>query len=260
MVLESLIDVKVGHKQPLTIFILGVIVSFIALFVSYNVFQESTGLFTVVIISLAIVPFLNALIKAEEEEEETIGESQTFFQRYHDIITAYAALFLGMIIAMSLAFVLLPENVAERVFDEQVQEINIIRGKFTFGNQFLDILTNNASVLLLSFLFSFLLGSGAVFILTWNASVLSAAIGILAKSSGGLKAIPAAIIVFLPHGSFEIMAYFIGAIAGGLISAAMTRKKSLKFWFIFKDSMKLLGLSFGLLFIGGIIETMIILM
>jgi len=66
--------------------------------------------------------------------------------------------------------------------------------------------------------------------------------------------------MFLPHGSFEIGAYFIGAIAGGLISAAVTRRKSIKFWPVVQDSMKLLVISFIFLIIGGTIETFIILM
>jgi uncharacterized membrane protein SpoIIM required for sporulation len=163
-----------------------------------------------------------------------------------------------MIIAMSLSFVILPDPVVERVFSEQINEINLIRGKFEFSSKFVEILANNISVLTLSFLFSFLFGCGAVFILAWNASVLSSAIGLIAKSSGGAKALPSAVLMFLPHGSFELCAYFIGAIAGGLVSAAITRRKSVKFWLVVRDSMKLLALSFVFLLIGGIIETTII--
>jgi len=260
MVLERLLGVKETLKDPIKTFILGVIVSLVALFISYTVFTESTGLFAVVIITMATMPLMNRVMSYEEKEDEEIMEKSTFFHRYGDIITSYIALFSGMILAMSIAFVILPDTVTQRVFDEQINEINIIRGKFDFENQFLEIFANNTSVLMLSFLFSFLFGSGAIFILGWNASVLAAAIGLISKSAGGMKALPAAVMMFLPHGSFEISAYFIGAIAGGLISAAIMRKKSLKFWFVVKDSLKLLIISFIFLLIGGIIETTIIML
>jgi len=258
MVLDRLLGVKETLKDPVKTFILGVIVSLISLFISYTIFTESTGLFAVVIITLATMPLMNRVIRYEEKEDEEMMESHTFFQRYGDIIISYIALFTGMILAMSISFVILPDNVSERVFDEQINEINIIRGKFDFGNQFLEIFANNTSVLMLCFLFSFLFGSGAIFILGWNASVLAAAIGLISKSAGGMKALPAAVLMFLPHGSFEITAYFIGAIAGGLVSAAVMRKKSLKFWFVVKDAAKLLIICFLFLVIGGIIETTII--
>jgi len=259
MVLERLVNARELLKDPLKAFFLGVIISLISLFIAYTVFPQSTGLFTVIIITMASIPLMNRVLRYEEHEDEKMMESHTFFQRYGDIIIAYIALFSGMILAMSLSFVVLPDVVVERVFDEQISEINIIRGKFEFGNKFVEIFANNSSVLTLSFLFSFLFGSGAVFILGWNASVLSAAIGLIAKSSGGLKGVPSAVLMFLPHGSFEIGAYFIGAIAGGLVSAAIMRRKSVKFWSVVQDSMKLLVLSFLFLVIGGIIETTIIL-
>jgi len=260
MVLERLIGTREALKEPLKTFVLGAIISLISLFVSYTIFPESTGLFTVIIMTIASVPLMNRILRYEEGEDEKMMETHTFMERYGDIIVTYVAFFSGMILAMSLSFVFLPDNVANRVFDEQINEINIIRGKFDFGDKFLNIFINNISVLMLSFLFSFLFGSGAIFILSWNASVLSAAIGLIAKASGGVKAIPSAVMMFLPHGSFEIGAYFIGAIAGGLISAAVTRRKSIKFWPVVQDSMKLLVISFIFLIIGGTIETFIILM
>jgi len=258
MVLDRLLGVKETLKDPIKTFILGVVISLISLFISYTIFTKSTGLFAVVIITMATMPLMNRVIRYEEKEDEEIMETHTFFQRYGDIIISYIALFSGMILAMSISFVLLPDQVAERVFDEQINEINIIRGKFDFGNQFMEIFVNNTSVLMLCFLFSFLFGSGAIFILGWNASVLAAAIGLISKAAGGVKAFPAAVLMFLPHGSFEISAYFIGAIAGGLVSAAVMRKKSLKFWHVVKDSAKLLAICFIFLVVGAIIETTII--
>lgn len=258
MVLERILSGKYNRKQPMMIFLLSLLISLISLFISYTVFKQNTGLFTVVIISLIMVPFMNSMIGYEEAETEETGQRETFFKRHGDIILAYTAVFLGMVLAMSVVFVILPDDIVEQVFDEQISEVKLIQGNFTFGNQMLDIIVNNTSVLMLSFLFSFLIGTGAVLIISWNASVLSAAIGLIAKSFGGIRGIPIAVLTFIPHGSFEILAYFIGAIAGGLISAAVMRKKSNNFWYIIKDSGFMLILSFVFLIIGSIIETFII--
>lgn len=258
MVLEKLIESKYSRKNPLIIFIFGLIVSFIALFISYTVFKESTGLFTIVIITLTVVPFMADVLRREVVETEMTGEKQNFFQRHGDVIMAYVAIFCGMVLAMSITFVILPQDVVEKIFSEQIREINIIQGKFTFESEFLKIVSNNMSVLLLTFLLSFLIGAGSILIIAWNASVLAAAIGLIAQSFGGVKGIPIAVLTFIPHGSFELVAYFIGAIAGGMISVASTRKRSTKFSYIFIDSLKLLMISFILLIIGGAIETMII--
>jgi len=258
VVLERLLSGKRNRKQPMLIFFLSILISIISLFISYTVFKENTGLFTVVIISLIMVPFMNTMMRYEEAETEESGRNEGFFKRHGDIILAYTALFLGMIFAMSIVFVILPDGVVEKVFDQQVAEVKLIQGKFTFGSQFLDILANNFSVLMLAFLFSFLLGTGAVLIISWNASVLSAAIGLIAKSLGGISGIPVAVLTFIPHGSFEILAYFIGSIAGGLVSVAVMRKKSNNFWYIVKDSFALMIIAFVCLLIGGVIETFLI--
>ena len=260
MVLDRVVEAKEALKNPGKFFFFGVIISFISLFISYTVFPQNTGLFTIIIITIASVPLINRVLRYEEAEDEKIMETSTFWERYGDIIIAYIAFFSGMILSLSLSFVMLPDSVVEKVFNEQINEVNLIRGRFLFENKFLEIFSNNLSVLLLSFLFSFLFGSGAVFILAWNASVLASAIGLVAKSSGGVKAIPVAVLMFLPHGSFEIGAYFIGAIAGGLVSMALMRRKSVKFWQVVRDSLKLLILSLIFLIIGALIESAIIIL
>jgi uncharacterized membrane protein SpoIIM required for sporulation len=175
--------------------------------------------------------------------------------RHKDILKVFAAFFGGVIVALTIVYMMLPTQLAEEMFKDQMNEINIIRGKFAFFDTFESIILNNVGVLLLSFLFSFIFGAGAIFILSWNASILATAIGMAAKSLGGLMALPVAVMIFLPHGSLEIMAYFIGAVAGGLVSAAITRRKSRQFWFVIRDSLLLLGISVGILIVAGLIET-----
>jgi hypothetical protein len=256
MVLEKLVSIKTAIREPKWMFVIGAIVSVICLFISFLIFKESVGLFTSFLITFTMSPFMLNLVRRQEEMEEDEREIEklNIFQRHKDILKVYIAFFSGMILSLSITYLLLPEHIVETLFQDQINEIKLIRGSFLFFNTFQKILLNNIGVLFLSFLFSFIFGAGAIFILAWNASVLSAAIGMAAKSIGGVKALPLAVLMFFPHGSLEILAYFIGGIAGGLISAAITRRKSPRFFFILKDSFQLVGVSVLLLVLAGLIE------
>jgi uncharacterized membrane protein SpoIIM required for sporulation len=236
----------------------GGIVSVACLVISFLVFKESIGMFTTFLITMAMTPFMVNLLRYEEattEDEFAHREKLNILQRHADMLQVYTAFFVGMIITMSLVYMTLPGDVVETVFEDQIREIKLIRGGFLDMSIFERIIVNNISVLLISFLFSFLFGAGAVFILSWNASVLATAIGLAAKTLGGVRGLPMAVLIFFPHGSLEILAYFIGAIAGGVVSAAVTRDRSKYFWPVIGDSMKFLLVAVVFLVIAGFIET-----
>ena len=261
MVLEKIVSLKVAIRNPLLIFFIGAVVSISCLIVSYLVFETSLGLFSTFLVTIAMTPFMLNLARYEEARQEELlmaGKGYGMMHRYRDILKVYISFFCGMILALSLLYIALPEAVSNTIFQDQITQISLIRGRFDFSGTISKIVLNNIGVLLLSFLFSFLFGAGAVFILAWNASILSTAIGMAATSIGGLKGFPLAVLIFFPHGSLEILAYFIGGIAGGLISVAITRRKSLGFWLVVKDSFKLMVVSLLLLLIAGLIETVAI--
>lgn len=196
--------------------------------------------------------------EAKEEQLIKIDEEVNILHRYKDILKIYTSLFSGMILSLSIVFIMLPGAMVQKAFSDQINEINKIRGRVVLADTMSGIIINNIGVLFLAFLFSFIFGAGAVFILAWNASVLAAAIGMIAKTIGGVGALPMAILPFFPHGSLEILAYFIGGIAGGLVSMAITRRKSGQFILIFKDSLRLMSVSVVLLLIAGVLEAVVI--
>lgn len=240
-------------------FVIGGLVSVICLFVSYFVFQTSTGLFTSLLVTLSVTPLMLRAVRYEEkkeEEEATLAAGQNILARHRDILKIYTAFFGGAILTLSIVYILLPSNIVETIFSDQLKEINLVRGDVAFSDTLERILVNNLGVLILSFVFSFLFGAGAIFILSWNASILAAAIGMAAKQIGGVKGLPLAVLAYFPHGSLEILAYFIGGVAGGLISAAITRKKSPRFNFILKDTFQLMILSVLVLSLAAIVESL----
>jgi uncharacterized membrane protein SpoIIM required for sporulation len=111
--------------------------------------------------------------------------------------------------------------------------------------------------------FSFVYGAGAVFFLGWNASVIGVLIGkdIVQYSAthGGLIALGVAAnraLGLVPHGLFEALGYFVAATAGGIIGAAVSKKRHLKgeTMLIAKDVAIMLLYAFGLIAIGALVE------
>jgi len=257
MVLEKLVSLRSAVRNPWIMMAVGGIVSIACLIVSFIVFRESVGMFTTFLITITMAPFMTNLLIYEEattEEEFAERKRMNILKRHGDMLEVYSAFFVGMILAMSLIYLLLPSDVVERIFEDQIEEIKIIRGGFLNMTALERIIVNNISVLLITFLFSFLFGAGAIFILSWNASVLATAIGLAAKAIGGIHGLPMAVMIFFPHGSLEILAYFIGAIAGGIVSAAVTRDKSRYFWPVIEDSTKFLIVAVVFLIMAGFIE------
>lgn len=261
MVLEKIVTIRQAVKHPLWMFVIGAIVSIISLFISFLVFPESVGLFTTVLITFIMTPFMVNLLTHETFVTELDIKkkiTQNFFQRHRNMLMVYIAFFSGMIVALSLVFIFLPEETVEKLFNDQITEIKLIRGSFLDIGTFTKITINNIGVLFLSLLFAFIFGSGAIFILAWNASVLAAAIGLTAKSIGGVYGIPVALITYMPHGIFEIGAYFLAGIAGGILSALVMQRKNELFGVMVRDTIKVVVLAVILLLIGSAIETILI--
>ncbi len=258
MVLERVITIREAIKNPWWMIVVGGFVSLLSLIVSFIVFPSSIGLFTTFLITFTMTPFMVNLISYEEaKEEEEIKKKAglNFLQRHYDTLIIYSSFFAGVILTLSIIFVFLPTDMVEKIFEDQINQIKLIRANILFVDTFEKILINNVGVLMISFVFALLFGAGAIFILSWNASVLATAIGLTAKSMGGLTALPAAFSLYIPHGSLEILAYFIGGIAGGIASAVISKRKSQMFGVIMKDSLFLLFFAIMVLVGAAIVET-----
>jgi len=125
-------------------------------------------------------------------------------------------------------------------------------------------------VLIFCILFSFLYGAGAIFILTWNASVIATAIGNFIRTNLAYYASKTGIVKYgfylqitslsllryLTHGIPEILAYFVGGLAGGIISVAVINERfgTKRFEKIVLDSSDLILLAVLLLIIAALIE------
>ena len=123
---------------------------------------------------------------------------------------------------------------------------------------------NNMRVLVFSFVLSFLFGAGAIFVLTWNSSVISVAIGELLIKNLSIQKLTifAAMISFgryLVHGIPELIAYLVAMVAGLFISLGVIRYdlNSREFRRLLIASIDLVILSLIILIFAAVIEVSI---
>ena len=127
-------------------------------------------------------------------------------------------------------------------------------GFSTKGIRFLSILENNLYVMIFTLVFSLVFGAGAIFILIWNASVISAAIGVFTKYQ--MSEIPLGLARYMIHGFPEIAAYFITALAGGIFGVGVIRNgiRNKKFLRVVENVAILLFIALIMLVIAAVIE------
>jgi len=274
MVLESLTNPFKAAHHPLHIFTLGAVYSSAGLFLGNWIFREYASLIMVFLTVMACIPLLYNTFKEEEKWELTVNEERKILKHHSKILFFLLFLFMGMVCAFVLWYVVLPSSMVQNSFSSQTSTIQSIStrltGNYSSVNMFTVILLNNLKVLVFCILFSFIYGAGAIFILTWNASVIATAIGNyirtnlasytahlgLAKYAVYFKIVSIGILKYFIHGIPEISAYFIGGIAGGIISVALIRENftTKSFEKIVLDTSNLIIIAVIVLIIAALIE------
>lgn len=286
MVLESLITPLAAEKKPWEMFFLGIFYSTIAMFLGLWIFYEQSSMVMVFLTSLAATPLIFHAIRREEKSEDHKKEV-VLLKEHSRVLYFLICMFFGFIISFSAWYIFLPSGMTETMFSTQMQTIAAINAKISGGTSvignfmggtmhitgnltsqqlFWKILENNVKVLMFCIFFSFFYGSGAIFILTWNASVISAAIGNFVRTNiatvTGLSyfsIFSIGIFRYMTHGVFEILAYFMGGLAGGIISVAVIRHElgTKQFKKVLLDSVDLILLALGVLFLASFVEVFI---
>lgn len=270
MVLESIADAIKADKSPYLMILVGFVYSSIALFLALWVFRNQADLVMVFFTVMASMPFFYLTIKQEGMYSSKTKSDNMLIKQHMRAIFALLFLFIGFTLSFTLWYVVLPASTVQSAFTIQAQTILNINSNITgqLANPaatLVKIVLNNIKVLTFCILFSFVYGLGAVFILTWNASIIATAIGSFIKSritenaSGLAVLIPHAIFRYFLHGIPEILAYIVGGLAGGIISVAIVNYslRSKAFEKSLYDASRLLAIALMMLIIAGIIEVFI---
>ena len=279
---EMLINPQKAEKSPWQMFFIGAFYATVSLILVKWIFSRDpvlskyTGILVVTFCVMFSIPFIYFAIKNEEEKDLKINGFMRLFKEHGKALLYFMFLFLGFVLAFSFWYIVFadgnqnfraqietfcminkPAHFEECVSEYGVQHVSKTTAFLTAKERIANIFTNNIYVLIFTLVFSLIFGAGAIFILAWNASVISAAIGIFAKSD--LANLPLGLARYMIHGVPEILSYFAGALAGGIISIAIINHdiNSEKFWIILQDSLNLVIFSVIILFIAALIEVFI---
>jgi len=274
MVFEDLIKPTSAKKHPYKIFFFGVIITLISVIMSIWIFKGQASLVMVFLVVIMSMPLMYFTFIEEEHDDVLFDTEVRILKEHGKAIEFLLFLFLGFMVGFILAFVFMPSELAQQVFSSQVSTINQINGNISgsiVGLSTLSaILFNNIKVMLFSLLFAIFFGAGSLFILAWNASVISVATGTYIRNTASQYAMAvglnkaaiylhlfvAGILKYMIHGIFEIAAYFIAALAGGILSSAIINNdfRDKVFGKITFDISILIFIGLGLLIVGAFIE------
>lgn len=279
MVLESLMSPANAEKKYSLVLLLGFLFAIVGGILASALKGFGQSMLFVFFTAIPAIPLMYAIIKYEEEKDLKVVSEKTLLKEHSKALKAFMVLFLGMILGMVVIFVFSPWDITVDLFETQLHTLenitNNITGMVTQSQVavFNMIFFNNMKVLILSIIFSFLFGAGAIFILSWNASVIAAAIGSFMRSQFnhaaelvGISKIAqyfevatVGLLMFSIHGIPEILAYFTAALAGGIISVAIIRHDfaTENFERIVIDSADLIFISLVLLLVSALLEVFV---
>ncbi|MCK9596934.1 stage II sporulation protein M [Candidatus Pacearchaeota archaeon] len=276
--LESLINPKRAEKGPWRMFFIGLLYASLSLLMVHFLFKADpvlsrfSGLMVVLFCVMFSLPFMYYSIKNEEQEDEEVEGFWGVWKVHSDAIYAFMWLFLGFIVAFSFWYIVLqnsnllnaqietycninsPGEIKTCVEEYSFQSRTISTNALSNGTRFISIIGNNIGVMIFTLIFSLIFGAGAIFVLAWNASVISAAIGIFTNYS--VREIPLGLLRYMIHGFPEIAAYFITALAGGIFGVGIIRNGigNKKFVKVLMNITFLLGIAIVILVIAAVIE------
>jgi uncharacterized membrane protein SpoIIM required for sporulation len=256
MVLDWLIEIHNAEKHPERMFLLAFVYSSIAAAFALWIFPKNADAVMMVLVVAAFMPLMLNLMKTEELRDE---ESKPFVGKHWPALKLFIFMFFGMVLSYTLWYAFLPTETATNLFGMQIDTItsrNVDVGAMMGLGTFLQILMNNLKVLFVGIVLAFMWGAGAIFILDWNATILGTLLGdgIRGALHHGSMALGA--MKYLVHGIPEISAYFVGGLAGGIISIAVSRHKpgDKEFTGVLKDSLELILIAIVILVIAAALE------
>jgi hypothetical protein len=263
--IESIISPGRVERKPWMSVAAGFIFTIVAALVTFVIETFSichgAGYLMVSFITIAAAPLVVRVFSIEEHKKKG-----NLFERHLPVIELYAYFFIGVIIAVSFFYVLYGDRGSKCLFTDQLGALNnigvideknlpicgpegsTITGLAIVHKSWESFFVNNVSLVLLLFIFSLILGAGSVWLISWNASVIGVLIG--------YRLDPLILIKILPHGIFEFGGYFLAAVAGGILSAAIIQERiKEEYRRVLIDSFTYFGLAVVMIFIGALIES-----
>jgi uncharacterized membrane protein SpoIIM required for sporulation len=280
MVLESIFSVDMIIKRKAYAIFLGATFSFISVMlarafitviISFYHFPQSFLIieegFSIAFTALLLLPLIRKILERQKDlavKSRKAGPMSLIMDNA-DTLKIYLYLFIGIMLTFTIISVATPIEVFVK-FPEGVSVMSVSLysspTSLSFGD-FFSIIGNNIRVIIFCYMVSLFLGTGAIFIISWNASVWGSIFGSVAKnvavtsSQSPLIFLLLISLVVLPHLLLEAIGYIVAGIAGGILSAGMLNGNyhTKGFETLIKKSLFMLWLSLFLIFVGAIVES-----
>ncbi len=276
MVLEHIISSKLIEKRLLYAFLLGIVYSIIGIVIASILFPADPSLVAVAFTAILLLPSVRKLYNIEEKQVKKGGKFsfKHLWNYENDFIKVYLLIMLGIFIMYALFAIALPSVQVNSLFRDQLElrgagVTNNVAGHAFSGELFKGLLMNNLLVFFACVIMAVLTGDGAIFLLTWNASLWGTIFGVTARNASlvsnmnPLLLLLIILAIVLPHAFLEILSYIMGAIGGGLISSDIEmdpgekKKNQFKknYW---KTVIWVLVIALIVLLFGALLETFVL--
>ena len=275
MVLEHIFPEDWLEHKGRYAFLLGLVYSLIGILIAYVIFRNDPALPALAFTSMLLLPEMYKIFSIEERKE-SMEQKVSVSQLWKDdieVVRIYIFLFLGILLIYSLGAIVLQDFQTNALFKQQL-EIRFgegFTGNATFSGLFesglfLELISNNFIVLIFCFIIALLTGDGAIFFITWNASVWGTIFGITAKYAAVFSGqhpfylFGIIMLVVFPHMMLEAISYFLAAIAGSVISKDVLLEQfaSDRFFEVFGFNLYLLLFALLFLALGALVETWVL--
>ncbi|MFA6088588.1 MAG: hypothetical protein WC755_01875 [Candidatus Woesearchaeota archaeon] len=344
MAIEKMLETKKNEKKPILLFVYVILCATFAILLSYYLFPEYSSILFIAFCVIALVPVIVKTLESEdfittlkrinlfEKKKEGVSFA-SFLEHSKKMIRVYSFVFLGLLVAFSFWYVVLPNNASDVIFGEQRQVISsfsdtsrmlsskVLNDEFCDTNVLLQIQnivtdckvvnanydgyfeyliyenstkpskvyytkTNtygtyysylmgsvfwgNFIKLFLIVITSIIIGAGAIFALTFIASIFAVFVGeminklvffvghLFSSTSTYFVPLNVSLLFVLSHGLFMGLAYIFAAISGGLISFCTIRYKfkDKQFAVMLVQAVVLFLIAVGLLFLGAVTRSL----
>jgi uncharacterized membrane protein SpoIIM required for sporulation len=272
MVLEHIFDENWLEQKERYAFVLAVIYSIVGILIATILFPGDPALVAIATTSLLMLPTLYRIFTIEEREDQ-MAEKFSFKKLWEldkDIVKIYIYIFLGILLVYSISTIILPDMQTNYLFKQQL-EIRFGKG-FSGqavsggGSLFFSLLQNNFFVMLACFIMALLTGDGAIFLITWNASVWGTIFGITAKYAGQfadknpIYFFTIIMLIVFPHMIIEALSYIFASISGSIISKAILLEEfaSDQFFKVLSFNFWLFVCALGTLLLGALVEAWVL--
>lgn len=279
MVLEHIFPEDWLEQKGRYAFLLGIGYSVVGILVASILFPGDPALVAVALTSMLLLPELYKIFSIEERQEsiEQRVSLRSLWRDDIEVVRIYIFLFLGIMLVYSIGTILLPELQANTIFREQLEirfgqgfagsaTASSATGSIFSSGLFYTLLTNNFLVLMACFILALLTGDGAIFLISWNASVWGTIFGLTAKNAAvfagthPLYFFALIMLIVFPHMILEAISYFLAAISGSVISKDVLLEQfaSEKFFEVFGFNLYLLLFALIFLLLGAVVETFVL--